>query len=104
MKKLLLALILTACGDNLHALPDATVPVPEGNPPEIAPSDPVLVDAGIPTPDARVSNCPPSPVDHDLDEDDVCPVPVDAGIDAPPQCDDKHIDLNDHEHKCTHDQ
>lgn len=75
MKKLLLTLILVACGDNIHpATPDALV--------EITPDHQPKPDADAPTPGA------------------------DAGVDAPdgPACEDKHIELNGHEHKCQHDQ
>jgi hypothetical protein len=76
MKTLTLALLLAACGDNIVAGPDGGVDLPVGEFP-----------------------------DENFDFSD-----VDAGVDAPapdaalPECEDKHIEQNGHEHKCQHDQ
>ncbi len=75
MKKLLLALILVSCGDNIHpATPDALVEVTPDHQPKPDPEgDAAVADAGVDAPDTSV-------------------------------CDDKHVELNGHEHKCQHDQ
>lgn len=86
-KSLFLITILAACGDNI-APPDARPDRPFVSPPEpggIKPGEPA--DAGVPEPDG-------------IKPDASAP---DGGT-ADPECEDKHIDLNGHEHKCTHDQ
>ena len=73
MKKLLLSLLLVACGDNIVPGPDA----PSSEPDETG----------------------------DLDSPTEPGAPADAGVDAPlPVCDDKHVVLNGHKHKCQHEQ
>ncbi len=72
-------MLCAACGDNIHPETDASVyveipPEPDGIKP---PDEPTACDAGVPD----------------------APVPPDA-----PECDDKHVEINDHEHKCSHDQ
>lgn len=76
MKKILLALLLASCGDNIHPIePDARVWPKRDADPETAPGSDDA-DAGVP----------------------------DSGIEVPDAgtCDDKHIELNGHEHKCQH--
>ncbi len=89
-------ILLAACGDNIHPAPapDALVlVVPD---PTVNPGDPRL-----PEPDAGVPDSGMSIPDAGMDAA-VC----DAGtLDAeePEVCDDSHIELNGHAHKCQHD-
>jgi hypothetical protein len=92
MKKLTLFLFLAACGDNISpAAPDAALDYSDVTPPEpdrIGPDDSPVADAGA---DASTPDAPDIAVD-------AAPVAPDAA------CEDSHIDLNGHEHKCQHDQ
>jgi hypothetical protein len=82
MKKLLFAVLFCACGDNIV----------------------------IPAPDAGTWQPPDEVGDLDLTADPTEETPVEAAPDAGapdaplPPCVDSHIELNGHEHKCTHDQ
>ncbi len=68
-------LLCASCGDNIHPEPDAWFDL------TVHPPEP----DGIKPPDEPAVAC-------------------DAGVPdaALPVCDDKHIDINDHEHKCQH--
>ncbi len=77
MRNFLFALILAACGDNIHP------PTPDKNPPDYSTDDDLDIGPWD-GPDAGVDSPPAAP---DAQE-----------------CTDSHIDLNGQEHKCQHDQ
>lgn len=77
MKTFLALALLAACGDNIHPSVDASFDFTDVDPPEIKPDDRAPTDAGVP----------------------------DSGIAVPDlgTCDDSHVEINGHEHKCQHD-